>query len=85
MTYLHTAIGSSYHKPNLDHASNDYSCWYDAYFKGYRQPNYPVPAIPLEVKYDYVGCVNIDDVTDPKDPIIVWVYDSWGFLTLQNI
>ncbi len=46
------------------------------------EPNCPMPAIPLQVKYDYIGCVNIDDVTNPDDPIIVWMYDSW---TQQNV
>jgi len=50
----------------------------EAYVCGDRPANYPVPAIPLAVKYDYRGCVNIDDVTDPDDPIIVWMYDSWN-------
>ena len=50
------------------------------YLTGKVKPNYPPPAIPLAVKYDYIGCVNIDDVTDPDDPVIVWMYDSWtGF------
>lgn len=51
--------------------------WFSRYARGLEKPNYPVPAIPLAVKYDYVGCVNIDDVTNPDDPIIVWMYDSW--------
>jgi hypothetical protein len=54
---------------------------YDRNIKAYRlgklKPNYPLPAIPLAVKYDYVGCVNIDNVSDPDDPIIVWMWDSW--------
>lgn len=47
------------------------------YLAGNKPPNYPVPAIPLAVKYDYIGCVNIDDVTDHNDPVIVYFYDSW--------
>lgn len=49
---------------------------------GWDEPNYPMPAIPLEVKYDYLGCVNIDDVSDEDDPIIVYMFDSW---TGQNV
>lgn len=50
------------------------------YLTGVKPPNYQVPAIRLAVKYDYIGCVNIDDVSDPDDPVIVWMYDSWtGF------
>lgn len=48
------------------------------YRAGLERPNYPVPAIPLAVKYNYKGCVNIDDVTDPDDPVIVYFYDSWA-------
>lgn len=47
------------------------------YVLGKLPPHYPMPAIPLQVKYDYVGCVNIDDVTDKDDPVIVYMYDSW--------
>ena len=52
------------------------------YLTGRKPPNYPVPAIPLAVKYDYVGCVNIDDVSDENDPVIVWMYDSWTQLNV---
>jgi len=39
---------------------------------------YPVPAIPLQVKYDYVGCVNIDSHQyGEDDPVIVYMYDGW--------
>lgn len=48
------------------------------YVYGLEPPNYPMPAIPLAVKYDYVGCLNIDDVSDPDDPIIVYGWDSWN-------
>lgn len=48
------------------------------YKRGDMPANYPVPAVPLQVKYDYVGCVNIDDVTDPDDPVIVFMWDSWN-------
>jgi len=61
--------------------NRDYSSVAD-YAIGWRSPNYLMPAIPLQVKYDYIGCVNIDDVTDPDDPIIVWMYDSW---TQRNV
>lgn len=47
------------------------------YCHGQAEPHFPVPAIPLQVKYDYLGCVNIDDVTDPNDPVTVYFYDSW--------
>ncbi len=42
------------------------------------KPHFPVPAIPLEVRYCYVGCVVIDDTTNPDDPVIVLGYDSWN-------
>lgn len=48
------------------------------YLCGLEPANYQVPAIRLAVKYDYIGCVNIDDVSDPDDPVIVWMYDSWN-------
>jgi hypothetical protein len=48
------------------------------YKRGDMPANYPVPAIPLQVKYDYPGCVNVDDVTDRDDPVIVYFYDSWN-------
>lgn len=48
------------------------------YLAGRKEPNNSVPAIPLAVKYDYLGCVNIDDMSDPDDPIVVWLYDSWN-------
>lgn len=47
------------------------------YLAGRTKANYPLPAIPLAVKYDYIGCVNIDDVSDPNDPVVVYMYDSW--------
>lgn len=48
------------------------------YLKGNKPPNYPMPAIPLQVRYDYIGCVNIDDVSDVNDPVIVYGWDSWN-------
>jgi hypothetical protein len=55
----------------------DHLTWYVMYQNGWRKPNHPVPAIPLSVKYDFIGCVNIDDVRDPDIPIIVYMWDSW--------
>lgn len=53
------------------------------YIKGTEYaPHYPVPVIPLAVKYDYVGCINIDDVSDPDDPVIVYMFDSWTGLNV---
>ncbi len=59
----------------LFHVDSEYAC-------GRYPANYPMPAIPLQVKYNYIGCVNIDDMTDPDDPIIVWMWDSW---TQRNV
>jgi hypothetical protein len=50
------------------------------YRMGYAKPNYPVPAIPLEVHWQdtgYRGMVYIDDNSYPDDPIMVWFYDGW--------
>jgi hypothetical protein len=80
MTRIHlTSLGAFYdlELANRHDDTMDYACWYEAYFRGYRPPNYQVPAIPLAVKYDYPGCVNIDNVSDPDDPFIVWFYNSW--------
>jgi hypothetical protein len=48
--------------------------------KGFLPPNYPVPAIPLEVHWwdtGYPGMVYIDANSYPDDPIMVWFYDFW--------
>lgn len=60
----------------------DQDTWIDAYLSGYRQPRYPMPAVPLKVVHctqheGYVGIVYIDDVSDPNDPVIVYGWDNW--------
>lgn len=52
-----------------------HSCF--IYAHGDVPAHFPVPATPLAVRYDYEAVVTIDDVTDPEDPIVVWLYDGW--------
>lgn len=62
----------------------DYKSWSMAYHCGYREGNYPVPAIPLrvvwpsdETKSGYKDMIYIDDVSDPDDPLMVCAWDFW--------
>lgn len=49
------------------------------YQTGAIAPRFPVPAVSLVVKYDYIGCVNIDTHQyGEDDPVIVYMYDSWS-------
>jgi hypothetical protein len=68
-----------YHEPNNMIEVSGVSYMKEVlYYCGDTKPHYSVPAIPLIVKYDYVGCVNIDDVSNPDDPIIVYMWDNWN-------
>jgi len=52
------------------------------YTIGVLPPDYPVPAIPLEVHWwdtGYRGMIYIADVSIPEEPITVWWYDRWRF------
>lgn len=80
ITVSHNKYGSFI---NVDSHNERLSALDAHYAMGLFPPSYPVPAIPLKVKYDYIGCVNIDDVTDPDDPVIVWMYDSWTGFNLE--
>lgn len=51
--YHRTNIGASYRKDYLTstQSSVDGCIWYDAYIKGYRKPNYPMPVIHGVAEY----------------------------------
>lgn len=62
------------------HYRTDHLVWEGCYFHGYRNGQYPVPAIPLQVVYPFNGegykdMIYIDDVSDPDDPIMVCAWD----------
>jgi hypothetical protein len=65
--------------PSLADAS--YAC-------GWSPPNYPVPAIPLNVvMYSdvYIGCMYIERLNYGEDnPVIVYFYDSWNNSALSE-
>jgi hypothetical protein len=57
-----------------------YETWY---FTGITPPQYPVPAIPLEVrwpnKYPYINILYIDALHHGEDdPQMVWTWDWWN-------
>lgn len=41
----------------------DHMTWYMCYEKGLRPPNYPVPAIPMEVWHGVFHCMIVNPVT----------------------
>lgn len=74
---------------NVNTSSADTVMWHAAYSKGYREPNYPVPAIPLLVMYPqniidgcdcegYADMVYIDDISrGADDPVMVCCWDFY--------
>lgn len=69
----------------------DERTWNGAYLLGYREPRFPVPAVPLRVVWpdtwrivyrniNYTGyrdMIYIDDVSDPDDPVMVCAWDFY--------
>jgi hypothetical protein len=66
---------------NAERRLKDHLAWRLAYIRGYREPRYPVPAIPLLTVWPsdgYLGCVYIDDLSNGEDdPMMVRGWDFW--------
>lgn len=79
--YHRTEVGSSYRKDYLisRQTSVDACIWYDAYIKGYREPNYPMPAIRYDADwFPQTVCIfRIYTADDYELPEIVAKYFSF--------